>query len=135
MNDHNGCADGCSHPEHHAGVHVPSKVLDFEDARRLYLDGLTTQMDVRRLTRIEVMAIVEGQIYDTLIAGTIPELTMMVGDMPEGLERDNSALFIEIAKEFAAGMRRDIQRIMSIHNRTVRDTVHLPLSIIQGGQT
>lgn len=93
-----------------------------DEARQSFIDGLTLKMDTGRLNRFEVTIIVEGQILDTLRNETIPELRLMISDMPEGLEKENARLFITVAEEFAQGMEKDIGNLMAMQLRVVQAT-------------
>jgi hypothetical protein len=97
-------------------------MTDIEVARQAFVDGLCEKMDTQVLTRMEITAIVEKQILDSLLNETIPELNLMTKDMAPGLERDNAELFTKIAEEFALGMARDLDAIMSQHKRVVAAT-------------
>jgi hypothetical protein len=81
------------------------------------IEKLLEASESRFLTEMEVTAIVEAQIFETLIQSTIPELRDLIqaSGKPGEVAFENAQLFISVAGKFAQGMANDLGRIMEIH--------------------
>lgn len=91
-----------------------------------FIESLLQAADFRRLSKSEVLAITEAQMFESLIEEAVPSLRAALDTTKEGSrESHNAALFLAVACDFAQGMANDVQQIMGkAQRRIVESTEH-----------
>jgi hypothetical protein len=100
-------------------VALGTQEIDPADAAQAYIDGLCEKIDKALLAEHEAMVIAEGRIK-TIIMENVQELALMAGDETQSdVSRINCGLLAQTYANFAAGMTRDIEKLM-LASRLVR---------------